>query len=102
MHAPHPFLTNRFDILPAVVILSLWPGMQYDWDAHIMPLSPGFGWHADDGIALQHSLSDVRAVICPGKVGSLLGAAVAQKVPHVVLLASAGTSCIMIMLVEEG
>ncbi|KAK9815015.1 hypothetical protein WJX73_004905 [Symbiochloris irregularis] len=44
----------------------------------------------DDSAALQRAMADAKAVICPGKLGAVLPAALAQKVPHIVLLTSAG------------
>lgn len=51
--------------------------------------------HADDTAALQRAMADAKAVICPGKLGQVLPAAVAQKVPHVVLLTSAGRQALL-------
>ena len=58
--------------------------------------------HADDAATVQRALLDVRAVICPGKVGVLLAAAVAQRVPHLVLLASAGRQWGTLLVASKG
>ena len=51
-------------------------------------------WHAPDDVeAVQRSLADVKAVICTGSLGAVPAAAASLKLPHLVLLASAGTPC---------
>lgn len=47
---------------------------------------------ADDAVELQRHLADVQAVICIGRLGAIVPAAKAQRVPHLVLLASAGAA----------
>ena len=45
---------------------------------------------ADNTEVVQRCLADVKTVICTGAVGSLPAAAASLKLPHLVLLASAG------------
>ena len=48
---------------------------------------------AGDAADVSRALRGVRAVICPSKLGALLGAAVKQQVEHIVLLSSTGRCC---------
>ena len=48
---------------------------------------------AGDDTVVKRAMRGARAVICPGKLGAVLGVAAQQKVEHIVLLSSAGRCC---------